>query len=88
MPIRNKKAQVAKEKHAPGCAKFTCQANTAEQEDDNYCLSDDNSGGSITDTDHKGGTERDNQVVKGLWQLYSIFLPLHLWPKESTWEKH
>jgi hypothetical protein len=87
MPIRNKKAQVAKEKCAPGCTKFTRQANTAGQEDDDYCPSDDNSGGSTTDTDHKGGTERDDQVVEGLQQLYSIFLPLHLRPKESTREK-
>ena len=88
MPIRNKKAQVAKQKRAPGRAKFTQRANTAGEDNDDYRPSDDNSDGSTTDTDRKGGAERDDQVVEGLRQLYSIFLPPHLRPKESTREKH
>jgi hypothetical protein len=88
MPIRNKKAQVAKQKRAPGCTIFTCHVHILRQDvSDDYRPPDDNSDGSTTDTDSKDGTQRDDQVVEGLQHLYSVFLPPHLQPKESTREK-
>jgi hypothetical protein len=87
MPVRNKKAQVAIQKRAPGCAKFAHHAKTPRKETSDYSPSDNNSDGSTTDTDRKNGRERDDHVVEGLQRLYSIFLPPHLQPKESTQEK-
>jgi hypothetical protein len=87
MPVRNKKAQVAIQKHAPGCTKFTHHAKTLRKETSDYSPSDNNSDGLTTDTDRKNGRERDDHVVEGLQCLYSIFLPPHLQLKESTREK-
>jgi hypothetical protein len=87
MPVRNKKSQVARQKHAPGHAIFTCRADKQRQETTDYCPSDDDSDGSTTDTDRRNDRERDNPGVEGLQSLYSVFLPPHLQLKDSTCEK-
>ena len=80
-----------KKKRLQGHSSFAKQASTPSPDGSVYCLSDSNTDTLTIDIDSSNRKGRDNQAavsMKGLQDLYLVFLPSHLQLNENSQEKH